>query len=113
MALIAELRFVSAAEELRSKTWPPVLALLQENPVVIVVFSMFENVTDRVSPELAPTWKDTVPFEPAEPLSRLMPLKFDDDCWRSISCVSWLTSSWMSCLSVEEFVPLLYCTPSS
>ncbi len=62
------------------KTWPPVVALVQENPAVMVVVSMFENVTDRVSPAFAPTWNVTVPLEPAEPLSRLMPLKFDEDC---------------------------------
>ena len=74
---------------------------------------MFENVAVRVSPAFAPTWKVTVPLLPAVPFSRLSPLKFEELCWRSISCVSWLTSAWMSDLSVLEFEPLLYWTPSS
>ena len=66
-----------------------------------------------MSPAFAPTWKVTVPLLPAVPFSRLSPLKFEELCWRSISCVSWLTSAWMSDLSVLEFEPLLYWTPSS
>src|ERR1700733_15397551 len=110
MLLMARVRLVRADALDRSMTVPPVAALPQLNPRPPrpLLPSMSENVAVRVSPPLAPTWKVTVPVLPAEPFSRLSPLKFEELCWRSISCVSWLTSAWMSVLSVDEFEPLLY-----
>src|ERR1700760_3938899 len=87
MLSIALVRLVRALALDRSMTVPPVDALFQEKPRPPrpLLPSMSENVAVRVSPALAPTWKVTVPLEPAVPFSRLSPLKLDAVRWRSIS----------------------------
>ena len=75
---------------------------------------MFANETVRVSLEPGPTWKVTAPvLLPAEPSRRLIPLNCTEPCWRLISEVSWLTSSWMSVWSLLDRSPFWYCTASS